>query len=96
MEIPGGNFDVNEGKATKITCDVTTNIDKYSINWKRNEIELSGKEKYSYRKDGRELTISDVRRGDSGYYTCTAWKGTLTSSSNSVLLTVLCKFFLSF
>lgn len=84
------NLTIEEGGRAKFVCSVVGN-DKFVVEWYKNNIPLQPELDRRYRAIATDaivsLEISDVKKSDSGYLTCTI-KGQRNSVTSSSQLTV--------
>ena len=75
-----------------LSCDADGKPDP-TLSWTRNgsPIRTSGNSSISISQDNKQLTITNVRRTESGEYQCVASNSLGSASSNAALLDVQCK-----
>ena len=79
-----------EGDNVTFTCDATGNSAP-TFNWTKDGSDLTAGSRISFSSDRKQLTITNVTRGDSGQYVCNATNNVTTVQSNSATLNVQCK-----
>ena len=79
-----------EGDNVTFTCNATGNSAP-TFNWTKDGSVLTTGSKISLSSDGKQLTITNVTREDSGQYVCEATNNVTTVQSNSATLNVKCK-----
>ena len=90
-------FSVQPQNATKIegdnvtfTCNATGNPAP-TFRWTKNGSVLTTGSRISLSSDGKQLTVANVTREDSGQYVCEATNNVTTVASDSATLNVKCK-----
>ena len=81
-----------EGDNVTFTCNATGNPAP-TFRWSKNGSVLTAGSRISLSQDGKQLTITNVTRDDSGQYVCEATNSVKTVQSNSATLNVKCKIF---
>ena len=79
-----------EGDNVTFTCNATGNPSP-TFRWTKNGSVLTAGSRISLSSDDKQLTITNVIRGDSGQYVCEAINDVTTVQSNSATLNVQCK-----
>ena len=83
----------NEGSNVTFTC-IASGVPEPSLSWTINgtAINPTAKPRIGSTADGQKLTVTNVKRKDSGEYRCVAsYNVTGTVTSNAAKLTVQCK-----
>ena len=79
-----------EGDNVTFTCNATGNPSP-TFRWTKNSSVLTAGSRISFSSDSKQLTMTNVIRGDSGQYVCEAINDVTTVQSNSATLNVQCK-----
>ena len=79
-----------EGSNVSFTCNATGNPAP-TFRWTKNGSVLTAGSRISLSSDGKQLTITNVTREDSGQYVCEATNSVRTVPSDSATLNVQCK-----
>ncbi len=81
-----------EGENVTLTCNATGNPEP-KISWTRNGLSMnkSNKSRISFSEDNKQLTITSLKRTDSGEYRCVA-SNSLGNDTSAATVDVHCKF----
>ena len=81
-----------EGDDVTLSCNATGNPEP-TISWSKNEspINTSNNFRIRFSEDKKQLTITNVKRTDSGEYRCVGNNSLGSDTSNVAALDVLCK-----
>ena len=79
-----------EGSNVSFTCNATGNPAP-TFRWTKNGSVLTTSSRISFSSDGKQLTVTNVTREDSGQYVCEATNNVTTVASDSATLNVKCK-----
>ena len=79
-----------EGSNVSFTCNATGNPAP-TFRWTKNGSVLTTGSRISLSSDGKQLTVANVTREDSGQYVCEATNNVTTVASDSATLNVKCK-----
>ena len=79
-----------EGNDINFNCNATGNSAP-TFRWTKNGSVLTTGSRISFSSDGKQLTITNVTREESGQYVCEATNNVTTVQSNSATLNVQCK-----
>ena len=79
-----------EGDNVSFTCNATGNPAPI-FRWTKNGSVLTTGSRISLSSDGKQLTLTNVTREDSGQYVCEATNNVTTVPSDSATLNVQCK-----
>ena len=79
-----------EGSNVSFTCNATGNPAP-TFRWNKNGSVLTTGSRISLSSDGKQLTLTNVTREDSGQYVCEATNNVRTVPSDSATLNVQCK-----
>ena len=72
------------------TCDADGNPTP-TLSWTKDDSVVNKTSRITFNADKKQLTITNVDRGDSGKYICVATNGVNKVQSNSSTLNVQCK-----
>ena len=79
-----------EGENVTFTCDADGNPTP-TFSWTKDDSVVNKTSRITFNADKKQLTITNVDRGDSGKYICVATNGVNKVQSNSSTLNVQCK-----
>ena len=80
-----------EGKNVTLSCDASGNPMPTTFSWTVNGSALTEGGRISLSQGDKQLTITNVTRGDSGQYRCVATNSVGNVTSNAATLNVQCK-----
>ena len=84
------NITTREGQNVTLYCNATGNP-ALTISWYKNEYPISNDSSIILSPGHEQLTIRNVKRKDSGNYTCRANNSVGTDTSNASTINVQCK-----
>ena len=79
-----------EGENVTFTCDADGNPTP-TFSWTKDGSVVNTSSRITFNENNKNLTITNVSRGDSGEYICVATNNVKTVQSNSSTLNVQCK-----
>ena len=80
-----------EGENVTLSCDASGNPVPTTLSWTVNGSAATVGGRISLSQDNKQLTITNVTRGDSGQYRCVATNSVGSVTSNAATLNVQCK-----